>query len=101
VRRVLGRVRHRWRRPLRAETDDVASQFVLAEFTDENYQVVWWIMAKLCVVVAVLLAFVAGSQGLVRSILRRSAEPETERVGLLIMRWSSTAMCQGDLHPRI
>ena len=76
-------------------------QFVLAEFTDENYQVVWWIMAKLCVVVAVLLAFVAGSQGLVRSILRRSAEPETERVGLLIMRWSSTAMCQGDLHPRI
>ena len=76
-------------------------RLVLAEFTDENYQVVWWIMAKLCVVVAVLLAFVAGSQGLVRSIPRRSAEPETERVGLLIMRWASTAMCQGDLHPRI
>ena len=30
-----------WRRPLRTETDDVASRFVLAEFTDENYQVVW------------------------------------------------------------
>jgi hypothetical protein len=54
----------------------VASRFVLAEFTDENYQVVWWIMAKLCVVVAVLVAFVAGAEGLVRSIPRRSAEPE-------------------------
>ena len=64
---------------------------VLAEFTDENYQVVWWIMAKLCVVVAVLLAFVAGPEGLVRSILRGSAEPESERVGLLIMRWTSMA----------
>ena len=51
-------------------------RFVLAEFTDENYQVVWWIMAKLCVVVVVLVAFVASPQGLVRSIPRRSAEPE-------------------------
>jgi hypothetical protein len=101
VRRVLRRVRHRWRTPLRAETNDVASRFVLAEFTDENYQVVWWIMAKPCVVVAVLVAFVAGPQGLVRSIPRRSAEPEPEHAGLLIMRWSSTAMRQGDLHPRI
>jgi hypothetical protein len=48
---------------------------VLAEFTDENYQVVWWIMAKLCVVVVILVAFVASPQGLVRSIPRRSAEP--------------------------
>ena len=68
-----------------------ASRFVLAEFTDENYQVVWWIMAKLGVVVAVLVAFVAGPQGLVRSIPRRSAEPEPEHTGLLIMRWSSMA----------
>jgi hypothetical protein len=60
----------------RAETDDVASRFVLAEFTDENYQVVWRIMAKLCVVVAVLVAFVAGPEWLVRSIPRHSAEPE-------------------------
>ena len=46
VRRVLRRVRHRWRGPLRAETDDGLPRFVLAEFTEENYQVVWWIMAS-------------------------------------------------------
>jgi hypothetical protein len=34
----------------------------------KTYQVVWWIMAKLCVVVAVLVAFVAGPEGLFRSI---------------------------------
>jgi hypothetical protein len=51
-------------------------RFVLAEVIVENYQVVCWIVAKLRVVVAVLVALVAGPEGLVRSIPRRSAEPE-------------------------
>ena len=76
MRRVLRRVRHPLAKTTSRRNRRRASRFVFAEFTDENYQVVWWIMAKLCVVVAVVVAFVAGPEGLVRSIPRRSAEPE-------------------------
>ncbi len=74
VRRVLRRVRHRWRRPLRAETDDGLPRFVLAEFTEENYQVVWWIMASSALSLRFSLHL---SEPLaIQSIFRRSAQPE-------------------------
>ena len=57
----------------------MASRFVLAEFTDENYQVVWRIMAKLCVVVAVLVAFVAGPEWLVEAFLDVAPNPNRAR----------------------
>ena len=59
-----------------------------------------WIVAKLCVVVAVLVALVAGPEGLVRSIPRRGAEPEPSTPAP-DHEVTEHGDGQRDLHPRI
>jgi hypothetical protein len=51
----------------------MAGRFVLPEFANENYQVVWWFMVGLYVLVAVIVTLVAGPKRLVTSIPRRGA----------------------------
>jgi hypothetical protein len=62
--------RSRFRRHAAINT---AGRFVLPEFANENYQVVWWFMVGLYVLVAVIVTLVAGPKRLVTSIPRRGA----------------------------
>lgn len=52
---------------------NTAGRFMLPEFSNESYQVVWWFMAGLYVVIAIIVTLVAGPKRLVTRIPRRSA----------------------------
>jgi uncharacterized protein len=55
---------------------NTAGRFMLPEFADGNYQIVWLIMVGLYVVVAILVTLVAGPKRLVTRIGRHRAEPD-------------------------
>ena len=46
---------------------DTAGRYVLPEFSNGGYQVVWWFMVGLYVVMAVIVVLVAGPKRLVRA----------------------------------
>ena len=52
---------------------DTAGRYMLPEFSNEGYQVVWWFMVGLYVVIAIIAVLVAGPKRLVTRIPRRSA----------------------------
>ena len=52
---------------------DTAGRYMLPEFSDQGYQVVWWIMVGLYVVIAVIVTLVAGPKRLVTRIPRSRA----------------------------
>ena len=51
---------------------NTAGRFMLPEFTGDSYQVVWWFMAGLYVVTAVIVTLLGGTKRLATSISRRS-----------------------------
>ncbi len=51
---------------------DTAGRYMLPEFSNGGYQVVWWFMVGLYVVIAVIVVVVAGPKRLVTRIFRRS-----------------------------
>jgi uncharacterized protein len=51
---------------------NTAGRFVLPEFSGESYQVVWWFMVGLYVVIAVLVTRLGGAKRLATSIPQRS-----------------------------
>jgi uncharacterized protein len=52
---------------------DTAGRYMLPEFSNQGYQVVWWFMVGLYVVIAVIVVFVAGPKRLVTRIPRSRA----------------------------
>ncbi|HEX6759180.1 MAG TPA: type II CAAX endopeptidase family protein [Propionibacteriaceae bacterium] len=52
---------------------DTAGRYMLPEFSNKGYQVVWWFMVGLYVVIAIIVVLVAGPKRLVTRIPRRSA----------------------------
>jgi uncharacterized protein len=52
---------------------DTAGRYMLPEFSGQGYQVVWWIMVGLYVVIAIIVTLVAGPKRLVTCIPRSSA----------------------------
>ena len=52
---------------------DTAGRYLLPEFSNQGYQVVWWIMVGLYVVIAVIVTLVAGPKRLMTRIPRSSA----------------------------
>ena len=51
---------------------DTAGRYMLPEFSNASYQVVWWFMVGLYVLIAVIVVLVAGPKRLVTRIPRRS-----------------------------
>jgi membrane protease YdiL (CAAX protease family) len=51
---------------------NTAGRFVLPEFSGESYQVVWWFMAGLYVLVAVIVTLLGGAKRLATSVPRPS-----------------------------
>ena len=61
---------------------NTAGRFTVPQFSDDNYQVVWWFMAGLYVAIAVVVALLGGAKQLATSIPRRTtgeAEDSGER----------------------
>jgi membrane protease YdiL (CAAX protease family) len=52
---------------------DTASRYMLPEFSNQGYQVVWWCMVGLYVAVAIIVVFVAGPKRLETRIPRSNA----------------------------
>ena len=52
---------------------DTAGRYMLPEFSNQGYQVVWWCMVGLYVVIAIIVVFVAGPKRLETRIPRFSA----------------------------
>jgi membrane protease YdiL (CAAX protease family) len=52
---------------------DTASRYMLPEFSNQGYQVVWWCMVGLYVAVAIIVVFVAGPKRLKTRIPRSNA----------------------------
>ena len=51
---------------------DTAGRFLLPEFTGEGYQIVWWLMVGLYVLVAIVLLLIGGPKRLVTHLGRRT-----------------------------
>jgi hypothetical protein len=57
---------------------NTAGRFMVPQFSGDSYQVVWWFMAGLYLVIAVVVALLGGAKQLATSIPRRSTgEGET------------------------
>jgi hypothetical protein len=52
---------------------DTAGRYLLPEFSNGGYQVVWWYMVGLYVVIAIIVVLVAGPKRLITRIPRCSA----------------------------
>jgi hypothetical protein len=52
---------------------DTAGRYMLPEFSNGGYQVVWWFMVGLYAVIAVIVVLVAGPKRLITRIPRPSA----------------------------
>ena len=52
---------------------DTAGRYMLPEFSNGGYQVVWWFMAGVYAVIAVIVVLVAGAKRLITRIPRRNA----------------------------
>jgi uncharacterized protein len=50
---------------------DTAGRFMLPEFTGERYQIVWWLMVGLYVLVAIVVLLIGGPKRLVTHLGRR------------------------------
>ena len=55
---------------------DTAGRYMLPEFSNQGYQVIWWFMVGLYVVIAIVVVLVAGPKRLVTNIPRSSARAE-------------------------
>ena len=53
---------------------NTAGRFMLPQFSGESYQVVWWFMVGLYVLIAVILTLLGGTKRLATSIPRRSTD---------------------------
>lgn len=62
---------------------DTAGRFMLPEFVGDGYQLVWWFMVALYVLVAVIVILVAGPKRLVTHIPRRGVQASGEAGGPL------------------
>ena len=51
---------------------DTAGRFMLQEFTGEGYQIVWWLMVGLYVLVAIVVLLIGGPKRLVTRLGRRT-----------------------------
>ena len=62
---------------------DTAGRFMLPEFVGDGYQLVWWFMVALYVLVAVIVILVAGPKRLVTHIPRRGVQASGQAGGPL------------------
>ena len=62
---------------------DTAGRFMLPEFVGDGYQLVWWFMVALYVLVAVIVILVAGPKRLVTHIPRRGVQGSGQAGGPL------------------
>ena len=62
---------------------DTAGRFMLPEFVGDGYQMVWWFMVALYVLVAVIVILVAGPKRLVTQIPRRGVQASGQAGGPL------------------
>jgi uncharacterized protein len=62
---------------------DTAGRFMLPEFVGDGYQLVWWFMVALYVLVAVVVILVAGPKRLVTHIPRRGVQASGQAGGPL------------------
>jgi hypothetical protein len=53
---------------------NTAGRFMLPQFLGESYQVVWWFMAALYIVIAVIVTLLGGAKRLATRIPRRSTD---------------------------
>jgi hypothetical protein len=51
---------------------DTAGRFMLPEFAGEGYQIVWWFMVALYVLVAIVVLLIGGPKRLVTHLGRRT-----------------------------
>jgi uncharacterized protein len=52
---------------------DTAGRFMLPEFAGEGYQIVWWFLVALYVLVAIVVLLIGGPKRLVTHLGRRTA----------------------------
>ena len=60
---------------------DTAGRYMLPEFSDEGYQVVWWFMGGLYIAIAIIVVLVAGPKRLITRIPRRSTQHDLNIAG--------------------
>ena len=60
---------------------DTAGRFMLPEFVGDGYQLAWWFMVALYVLVAVIVILVAGPKRLVTHIPRRGVQASGQAGG--------------------